>query len=219
MKQIIEAPTIQTARLVGGLYILATAAGVASVALQHPVAEAQSHGARLATGALLEMVMSAAIVAIAVAIHPVLARFHARLAIGYVVARAVEGTMFMIGTAGLLTVLTVSRTAAGGNSAADLVLAGRVVTGVVLGAAAFSASAVILNGVLFRTRLVPRWLSAWGLAAAIAYLAGAVLSMYGADTASPALTILDLPTAIQEMTLAVWLIVRGFARATESRRR
>jgi hypothetical protein len=240
MRPVTEAQTIQTtdgsphvtshrmtARLVGGLFILATAAGVASVVLQQPVidapdylSEAHRHESSLATGALLEIVMSAAVVAIAITIYPVLARFRTRLAIGYVVARAVEGTMYLIGSAGLLTMLTLSRTAAEGSSAGglggvrDLVLAQRDVTGAVTGTAAFSVSAVILYYVLLRTRLVPRWLAAWGLAAAISYLAGGVLGVYGPDTVSATQTVLDLPLAVQEMTMAVWLIVRGFTRAS-----
>jgi hypothetical protein len=193
------------------------------VLVQQPVldvsdhlSQAHLHEGRLATAALLEMVMSAAVVAIAITIYPVLTRFRPRLAIGYLVARAVEATMFLIGSAGLLTVLTVSRTAAERPSAVslgnlnDLVLTGRAVTGTVTGAVAFSVSAVILNYVLFRARLVPRWLSAWGLAAAIAYLAGGVLGMYGPDSVTVIQTALDLPMAVQEMTLAGWLIIRGF---------
>jgi Domain of unknown function (DUF4386) len=244
MRPVSEAQTIQTtddspramshrvtARLVGGLFILATAAGVASVLLQQPVidapdylSEAHRHEGRLATGALLEMVMSAAVVAIAITIYPVLMRFRARLAIGYVVARAVEGTMYMIGSVGLLTVLTLSRTAAEGSSEvglanlSDLVLAERDVTAAVMGTTAFSVSAVILNYVLFRMRLVPRWLSAWGLAAATSYVAGGVLGVYGPDPASVTQTVLDLPLAVQEMALAVWLIIRGFTQVADSQR-
>jgi hypothetical protein len=238
MRPVIEAQTIQTidgspqvmshrvtARLVGGLFIVATAAGVASVLLQQPVidapdylSEAHRHEGRLATGALLEIVMSAAVMAIAITIYPVLTRLRARLAIGYVVARAVEGTMYMIGSMGLLTVLTLGRTAAEGSSAVvlgglrDLVLAERDVTAAVMGTAAFAVSAVILNYVLFRARLVPRWLSAWGLAAATSYLAGGVLGVYGPDPFSATQTVLDLPLALQEMTLAAWLIIRGFTQ-------
>ena len=212
MRPTTEAPT---ARLVGGLFILATAAGVASVVLQQPVTDAPDHvsaaaghGGALATAALLEILMSAAIVAIAIAIYPVLARSGARSAIGYVVARAVEATMYLIGSAGLLTVLTLGPTAAGGDLG-GLVLAERTVTAAVMGTAAFSVSAVILNGALVRTRLVPVWLSGWGLAAAVLYLAGGVLAVYAPD-AVPATTVLDLPLAVQEMVLAGWLIVRGF---------
>jgi hypothetical protein len=170
------------------------------------------------------MVMSAAVAAIAITIYPVLTRFCARSAIGYVAARAVEATMYMIGSVGLLTVLTLSRTAATGSSAVglanlgDLVLAERDVTGAVMGTAAFFVSAVILNYALFRTRLVPRWLSAWGLAAATSYLAGGVLGVYGPDPASVTQSVLDLPLAVQEMALAAWLIIRGFTHVAGGQR-
>jgi hypothetical protein len=210
-----------TARLVGGLYILATAAGVASVLAQQPVADATGylaaahrHAGRVATGALLETVMSVAVVAIAIAIHPVLARVRARLALGYVVARAVEAVMYLVGSAGLLTLLALGRPAAADPPPAELgelVRAGRDVLGTVTGAVAFSVSAVILNYLLLRGRLVPRWLSAWGLVGAVSYLVGAVLGGYSPDLGSATQAFLDLPLAVQEMTLAVLLIIRGFA--------
>lgn len=215
-------PDRATARLVGVLFILATAAGVASVVLQQPVvdvpdylSEARHHEGRLATAALMEIVMSFAVAAIAVAIYPVLARFRARLAIGYVVARAAEGTLYLIASASLLTLLTLRRTGSSAKDLVDLVLTERTMTATVIGTAAFSVSAVLLYAVLLRARLVPRWLSGWGLVAALLYVAGGVMGVYGADSDSTAQTALDLPLALQEMTMAGWLIIRGFTRATD----
>lgn len=219
----------RTARLVGGLFIVATAAGVASVLVQQPMvgvsdylSEAHRHEGSLATAALLEILMSAAIVAIAITIYPVLARVRARLAMGYVVARAIEATTYLIGSAVLLIVLTLSRSAADGSAAAPpgslsaLGPAARDVIASITGSVAFAVSAVILYSVLFRTRLVPRWLSGWGLAAATLYIAGSVRAVYGADPDSLAQTVLNLPMAVQEMVLAAWLLIRGFTRSPEA---
>jgi hypothetical protein len=213
----------RTARLVGGLFILATAAGVASVLVQQPMigasdylSEAHRHERSLASAALLEILMSAAIVAIAITIYPVLARARTRLAMGYVVARSIEATMYLIGSTILLIVLTLNRSAADGSAAAApgslsaLMPAARDVIAAITGSVAFAVSAVILYAVLFRTRLVPRWLSGWGLGAATLYIAGSVRGVYGADPDSLTQTVLDLPMAVQEMVLAAWLLIRGF---------
>ncbi len=63
--------------------------------------------------------------------------------------------------------------------------------------------------VLFRSRLVPRWLSGWGLLAVVPYLAYALLATFGTQS-STLEGLLDAPLGVQEMVLAVWLIVWGF---------
>jgi hypothetical protein len=75
----------------------------------------------------------------------------------------------------------------------------------------FGVSAVILNAVLYRTVLVPRWISVWGLIGAVLLLVSAALELYGSDPSTTVQAVLAAPIAINEMVLAVWLIARGFA--------
>ena len=70
--------------------------------------------------------------------------------------------------------------------------------------------ALVLYTLLYRSRLVPRWLSLWGLVGAGLILVRGVAEMYGAEFATAAQAILAAPIALNEMVLAVWLIVRGF---------
>jgi Domain of unknown function (DUF4386) len=58
---------------------------------------------------------------------------------------------------------------------------------------------------LYQSRLVPRWLSVWGLVGAALYIVPPIGSMFGLS-----LGVLMAPTAVQEMVLAVWLIAKGF---------
>lgn len=222
-----------TARLVGVLFIVATVAGVVGISMQEPVVDAPDYLSavsqqddRVATGALLQLVMGVAVVAIAVALYPVLRRSHPRLALGYVVARTVEGVVYLFGTVGLLTLVSVSRDylAAGEPSGGPfaglgaLLLAERDWAGhAVLDAAVFGISAVILNYVLWRTRLVPAWLSVSGLIGAALYMLAGVLVMYGLEPLSTTQVLLEVPLGLQEMALAVWLIVKGFREATGAR--
>ena len=59
---------------------------------------------------------------------------------------------------------------------------------------------------------MPRWLSGWGLAGTILISLATLLSLF---TQKPVTgyALLILPIAAQEIVLAVWLIVRGFAAA------
>ena len=58
---------------------------------------------------------------------------------------------------------------------------------------------------LYQSRLVPRWLSTWGLVGAALYIVPPIGNMFGLS-----LGILMAPTAVQEMVMAVWLIAKGF---------
>ncbi len=76
----------------------------------------------------------------------------------------------------------------------------------------------MLYGVLFRARLVPRWISVWGLAGGVLYWVAGVLVMFHVLT--PLTTphiVLQAPLGLQEMALAVWLIAKRFSEPALAR--
>ena len=211
-----------TGRLVGGLFIVATLAGVLAVVLPEPVGRTHDYllgvggnVGRAATAALLELIMGIAVAAIAVAIYPILQRSGVRMALGYVVVRAAEGLLILIGTVGSLSLLTTGRMYVDAQASdasllarGDALLAERVWVWGAIEPIIFALSAVILSAVLYRARLVPRWLSLWGLFGGTLWVVAGVLVIYGLDSSS--VTPMAAPIALQEMVFAVYLIVRGF---------
>ena len=84
-----------------------------------------------------------------------------------------------------------------------------------LSVVAFTVGALMYYSLFYRSRLVPRWLSGWGFLAAAASLAAALLSIVGQIAPfSTVFIILQIPIGLQEYTLAVWLIVKGFNPST-----
>jgi hypothetical protein len=80
-----------------------------------------------------------------------------------------------------------------------------------IGSIVFCIGTMMFNYLLFRSRLIPRWISAWGFIAALPYLAGGALSLAGVlDSVSTVSSVLDAPLGLQEMVLAVWFIAKGF---------
>ena len=214
-----------TARVVGVLFIVGTVAGGLGLALSQPLVDASDsltklslHEDRVATGALLTLIMGVALVGMSIVIYPVLRRHSERLALGYVVARTVESVFYVIDAILLLTLLTVSRglVDAGAPDAShfqavgDSVLGARDWAAAMLDLTAFGLSALILNYALYGARLVPRWLSVWGLAGASLYMTAGAMVMYGLEPLSTTQVMLDAPLGLQEMALAIWLIVKGF---------
>ena len=166
----------------------------------------------------MTLIMGVALVGVSIVIYPVLRRHSERLALGYVVARTVESVFYVIDAILLLTLLTVSRglVDAGAPDAShfqavgDSVLGARDWAAALLDLTAFGLSALILNYALYGARLVPRWLSVWGLAGASLYMTAGAMVMYGLEPLSTTQVMLDAPLGLQEMTLAIWLIVKGF---------
>ncbi len=214
-----------TGRVVGALFIVATVASTMAVLVLQPVVGAPDYltvaslsRTRVATGALFELINHVAVVGIAVAIYPVLRLFSERFAVGYIAARSIEAVLFAIGTMHLLTLVTVSQEfiAAGAPPAShfqtlgSMLLAAHDWDEAVLAFMAFSLGAMILNYVLYLARLVPRWLSLWGLVAAALILAARMMVIFGLELSSAAQIVFDAPIAVQEMMFALWLILKGF---------
>jgi len=68
----------------------------------------------------------------------------------------------------------------------------------------FSLGALMIYAVFYQSKLIPRWLSTWGLVGGVLYFAAALLGMFGFEWG-----FLELPLALQEMVLALWLIIKG----------
>jgi hypothetical protein len=73
----------------------------------------------------------------------------------------------------------------------------------------FSVSALILNSMLYRSRLVPAWLSVWGFVGGALLLVVTVLEMFGNEFSGANHGIYAAPIGINEMVLAVWLNRQG----------
>ena len=73
----------------------------------------------------------------------------------------------------------------------------------------FICGAVLFYTLLFRTKLVPNFLTVWGMLASIALLAVTLSKLFGIDLAI--LDALVLPIILNELFLAAWLWIRGFS--------
>ena len=216
----------------GILYIIGTVAGILSKAVAYfpvhnaddPLAYAADHSGAVATGALLVLVMGLSLAMVPVVLFPMLRRLDEVLATGYLIIRgAVEATTYVIvATAWLLLVPLADTMSAGPGTASP---AGVRLGTLVIdsdGASAIMSLVFCLGGALFyvllyRSRIVPRWIASWGLIGVPLYIAAYLLAMYGVvGINSSEVNLLSLPLAVQEMVLAVWMIARGFRPAAVS---
>ena len=217
----------RTAVVVGVLFIIATVASifgsfVLGSALDGDDYLASVSGDQIVPAVLLFLVAATSAFGTAILLYPILRKHSEGLAAGYVGLRAFENILYVTGVVALLVMLSVSSSASVEEAAgSDLAPLGSALLAlhswaVLLGTLIFfSLGALTLNSVLYRSGLVPRWLSVWGLVAAIGTLSYGVLGIFGVDTGlgSPYM-LLAMPIALQEMVFAGYLIARGLKIST-----
>jgi hypothetical protein len=209
----------------GILFIIADLVGFLSFPFMEPVNAANyltgvsANGSLVATGAVLMLIDGVAAFGIALSLYPVLRKYNEGLALGSVGFRTIEAVLDFIGVLGLLSLITLSQQFVGAgapDSSYFQTLGGLTVSGFhwavnVLKLMAFSIGCLLYYLIFYRTKIVPRWLSGWGVVAAIMTMVSALAVMYGLIAPfSTAQIIFNLPILPQELVLAVWLIIKGF---------
>jgi hypothetical protein len=215
----------KNAIIAGVLFIIADVVGFLSLPFLAPMnvtnylVSVSTNGGLVATGALLLFIGGAAAIGIAISLYPVLRKYNEGLALGAVGFRTVEGVLDIVGVMGLLLLITLSQqfvNAGAPDSSYFQTFGVLLVSGfhwvVNVGKLlAFSIGCLLYYCIFYRTKLVPQWLSGWGVVAAIFTMLSALLAMYGLIAPfSTAQIVLNLPILPQEIVLAVWLIVKGF---------
>ncbi len=215
-----------SARIVGVLFIVATTTAILGGSLLLPLEEpgylrdvATVEG-QIVSGALLELVLVMSVVGIAVMLYPVLKVQNEGLSLAYVGARIMEATLLLMALVSALFMLTLGQDYGGGGEVGvllalplgDILISAREWTYLIGSMVMFGAGALILYSLLYSSRLVPTWLSIWGLAGGILILGRGLLEMYGIEFGVPMQAVLAAPIAVNEMVLAVWLIFKGFRR-------
>jgi hypothetical protein len=209
-----------TARIVGVLFIVATVASIATMLFLESldaddyltsVAENES---QLLGGVLVEFIWASAVLGIPIFLYSILRRHSHASALGFYSLRFIEAVLVVLYSLSLLLLISLSQdyveAGAPGTSihqtVGTLLLAARDWTFMLGAGFSFTLSAVILNYVLWQTRLVPRWLSGWGFLGGALMLGSFLAQFFG--TATP--DFLFFPIAVQEMVFALWLIAKGF---------
>ncbi len=214
---------------VGVLWIMATVLPVLSIfswtALDDGegiLANAATHKSQLITWALLNLVGAVAAAGVALMLYPILHRVadtsvKKGLALWYVGTRITEGGTYLVAILATWAFLPLSRdfATAGASDASHFHTTGNILQttqdlALALAQSVFAIGAAILYYLLFQSSLVPRWLSLWGLVAAPLFVIASLSLLWTGDTNSTLANILFMPLGLQEMVLAVWLIVKGF---------
>ena len=170
-------------------------------------------------GCFLEVIVALAGIGTAITLYPVVKRQNQGMALGFVASRTLEAAMIFVGVASLLSLVTLRQdlgTATGANAAALITVgASHVATynwAFTLGQSLMPGiNALLLGTLMYRSGLVPRVLPVIGLIGAPLHLTAVVLTMFGVvDRVGTVTGIAVIPIAVWELSLGVYLVVKGF---------
>lgn len=170
------------------------------------------------TGVLLEFTCVLAIPFIAIALYPILRQVSSALAIGYVAIRTLEAAILIPVQIDRMLILTFSEQHTANpttNTETITFLAQAMTSGEAWSGTSgpfynvvFVIGMLMLNWMLWRARMCPRWLSGWGLLSALVLGGLAIAAAFGPIPDLVAIVLIT-PLAVQEMVLALWLILKG----------
>jgi len=206
----------------GSLYIVGTVAGVLSIStvVDAPdyLVKASENANQVLFSALFQFIMTIAYLGFAITLYPILRKHMESLALGFLSFRIIAAVLNIIGFICLLLLLSLSQqyVKAGTQDLSyfqtlgDLLRTGRDFINHVAMIFATSVGGLLFYLLLFKTKLIPRWLSLWGFIATIFTIIASLLVMFKMiDILTSTYLVLNLPLILLEIVLAIWFITKG----------
>jgi hypothetical protein len=211
---------------VGVLFILGTVPALLSLPLASNTVNAPDHLSAISTNegqmllfTAIKFLMGIACAGIGLALYPILRKYNEGLAIGSAGFRVIEGGLQIVGCLLYVVLLALSQefVKAGAPASSYFQTADAVLNAGIgwfrdaANLLTFGIGALLYYVVFYQSRLIPRWLSVWGLVGITLSMLSALLVMFHLLPPFGTIqVILNMPILPQELVLAVWLIVKGF---------
>jgi len=220
----------KTAIIVGVLFLIALVFNLIATGISDPILTvsdylviAYPNKTPVIIGNLLNLICALAMIFIPIILFRVAKKHNENLALGYVVFRFLEGILFIYIAIKSLTIISLSKAyinAGGAQNTAYLQTLGNSIQSelhwtTVIYIIVFTLGAMTFYYLLYKSKLVPRFLSVWGLLAAVLLFTGAMLGIFSLGMFSrmplmKAMVYFAPPIALNELILSIWLIVKGF---------
>jgi hypothetical protein len=213
----------RTAILLGILLISGILFGIINTvpALEYPdyLTKLSAIETQVLIAVFFQSAMAVVYVCVTVLLYPILKKYHEGLAAGYFGFRIIGAGFLFAGIGSLLLLLWLSQSFISADQAyssffqttGELLRRGRDILNHIGMILPWSIGGLILYYCLYKIKLIPRWLSIWGIiGSAFTLLATLMLMLNFIKIVNPIYLILNAPTALFELALAFFLIIRGF---------
>ncbi len=214
---------------ISGLFIfVGFIAGIFSVA---PVVDSTEFLSRAAEnsnqviiGAVFQFIMAMAYLGFALFLYPILKNMDQGLALGFLSFRIIASTLIITGTIILLSILAISqeyvrilpRDSSNFEALGFLLKSVRDLINHVFMILVLCTGNMLFYILMIKSKLIPLWLSIWGGLGALLSVLASLLVLFGSiDIITSGYIILNIPTALLELILGFWLIIKGFDKSIQ----
>lgn len=210
-------------RIAGILIIAGMVAGILSVVpaidSSDYLTKAAENSNQVIMGAVFHFIMSVAYIGVAITLYPIIKAYNKSLALGFLSFRIIATVFLIMGVISLLLLLIISQEyvktptsdLAYLKTLGGLLRSGRDFSNHVAMIISLNIGGIMFYVLLFHTRLIPRWLSGWGIVGATLAIVASLLVMFSVvEIITPFYIALNAPLALLELVLALWLIFKGF---------
>ena len=219
-------PTRRAAFTSGLFYLITFASSIPAALLLAPILTDPGYivgpgrDGQILLACLLDLVNAFTALGSAVAVFSILKRQHESLALGFVTTRLLEAAVIIPGIVALLAVVSIRQAGpAAGVDEGALIAVGQGMVGFrdwtfILGPSLLPGfNALMFATVLYRARLVPRWIPTLGLIGGplmIASIAGVVLGLHELGSVYSGIAL--VPIFVWELSVGLWMTFKGFNR-------
>lgn len=228
MKNKTSSPNYRMSAIASGvLFLITHVTAIGAVFLYDPVLNNPHYmieihsDAQVILGALFDVILALAVIGTSVALFPIVKHWNEGIALGYVGLRTLEAAIIAVGVLPLLAIVTLHQHQLLNDGMDKLAL-------IKLGEALLSfhnwtfilgpglvcgTNTVLMAYLMYTSRLVPRFIPVLGLVGGPVIFAYSTIKMFNFQM--PLWTeIVVIPIFAWELSLAIYLITRGFKRST-----
>lgn len=213
----------KTSIVAGILIIIGMIAGMLSVvpSVENPdyLTEVAANQNQVLAGAFFQFTLLPIYIGFALILYPIIRKYNKSLAIGFVCFKTIAGVFQLIGVLVVLLILLLSQDFIKSTppdllyfqTLGNVLKSGRDLVNHVGMMLATGLGNLILFYIFYKTKLIPRWLSSWGFIGNILAMLASFLILFNLiDVITSYFVVLTVPLVLQEIVLAIWLIVKGF---------
>ncbi|MFI0430927.1 DUF4386 domain-containing protein [Mariniflexile sp. HMF6888] len=210
-------------KLAGLLIISGMIAGILSIAsaVDSPnyLTEATANAAQVSIAALFQFILCLTYIGFAILLYPIVKKYNKSLALGFLSFRITSGVVLIIGTVILLSILVVSQEFVKSSSEnqwafeafGNILKITRDYINHIFMVFTIGTGNLLLYILFLKVKLIPKWLSFWGISGTLLSIAASILLLFGiVEVITVEYLALNAPTGIFELVLGFWLIIKGF---------
>ncbi|WKB81763.1 DUF4386 domain-containing protein [Cellulophaga lytica] len=210
-------------KIIGLFLFIGLIAGVFSIAPSidsaNYLTEATTNSNQVIIAAIFQFIMSLVYLGIAILLYPIVKQFSLSLSIGFLSFRILAVTLSILGTILMLGLLILSDNYVKGTSInfieiqtlADILKSSRDTVNHIFMILILCIGNIMLYVIFIKSKLLPKWISIWGITGAVLSIIASGLVLFSIlDIITVEYIVLNVPTAILDIVLGIWLMFKGF---------